>query len=139
DAERAARYDVTVVATAAACLAALHAAQAEARPYDLLLMDLSLRDMRVGQSHTGDKHPGEAIAVDPDLLTALTRLSALLPRRRLVVSGMAPYHLKRARHELAYLGAAYLPKPFDIEMLLATVYALCADDEPRTLGLSYFD
>ena len=138
DAERAARYDVTVVATAAACLAALHAAQAEARPYDLLLMDLSLRDMRVGQSHAGDKNPGKAVAVDPDLLTALTRLSALLPRRRLVVSGIAPYHLKRVRHELASLGAAYLPKPFDIETLLATVHALCADDKTRTLSLTYF-
>ena len=126
----AARYAVTVAPTVAGCVAALRAAQADAQPYDLLLMDLSLRDMRADAPQA---------TPEPDILAALTQgAAALLPRSRLVVSGMAPYHLRRVRQALARLGAAYLPKPFDIETLIAAVYALCAPGARPAPGLAYF-
>lgn len=138
DAGRAARYEVTVVATGAACLAALRAAYVKQRPYDLLIMDLSLRDVHADQPHSTSRSATTATSVGTDLIATLTGAVELLPRQRLVISGMAPLHLNRVRRSLAELGAAYLSKPFDIDTLLAAAYALCSGETRRTPGLAYF-
>lgn len=110
--DEAARYEMTVARTASACLERLREAAALGRPYDLLLMDLAITDARGDLGANG-------------LLPRLRREPALLPERVLVVSGISPYLLQRKRADLAALGAAFLPKPFDIEELARAVRSLC--------------
>jgi len=134
DADHAANYVVTVVGTASACVAALRAAAASARPYDLLLMDLGLRDIHADLPPTTSAARSGREAAGGAILTTLIHTDAPLPAARLIVSGMAPYHLQRAQHEMKRLGAAFLPKPFDIDALLATVRSLCAHHERQLPG-----
>ncbi len=102
-------YEITVADTARECLERLEAA---GQPYDLLLMDLGLADVRKG-------------SLRGSLLSQLARRKDLLPRRVLVVSGISPYQLAAKRAALAAIRAIFLPKPFDVDDLLAVVRGLC--------------
>lgn len=105
------RYTVEFVQTPQDCLERLLRARSS-KPYDLLLTDLGLADIRPDDQR-------------PSLLQHFTQYPELLPRATLVVSGISPYALQRKRAQLATLHAAFLPKPFDIDELLAVVRALC--------------
>lgn len=104
-------YDLEFVQTPQDCLERLVRA-ARGMPYDLLLTDLGLADIRPDDQR-------------PSLLQQFTQHPELLPRATLVVSGISPYALQRKRAQLVALHAAFLPKPFDIDELLAVVRALC--------------
>jgi CheY-like chemotaxis protein/transcriptional regulator with XRE-family HTH domain len=116
-------YSIEVARTSSECIAQLQAAQ-EGAPFDLLLMDLGIAEIRA-ESGTG-------------LLTRLRRTASLLPPRVLIVSGAAPHHLQARHADLAALHAAFLPKPFDIEELLAGVRSLCGPGATPAPGLQFF-
>jgi CheY-like chemotaxis protein len=107
--EQRLRYDITVATTARECLQRLRTAEHHGA-YDLLVMDLDLGD-----------HPD---ASGKSLLGHLRRRPRWIPPHLLVVSGLSPHVLRSKLVDLARLNAAYLPKPFDIEDLLDSVYAL---------------
>ncbi|HLY30991.1 MAG TPA: hypothetical protein VKQ36_08175 [Ktedonobacterales bacterium] len=135
----AAHYEAEVVKSIEDCLAALEAAHGRQQPYDVLLMDLSLRDLRGIQ--TQQIATGAFASLEGStqrLLDRLAHAGALLPRRCLVVSGMASYHLRQVGATLATLGAAYLAKPFAIDDLLAAVYSLCAPGAAPAACLAFF-
>ena len=122
--EEQAQYALTVVRTAQDCLAALKAA-GPSHTFDLLILDLNLRDTH-------------ALETDGTLLAQLMRIRDTLPRRLLVVSGMSPFHLREIRDDLTTLGAAYLPKPFDLDQLLTSARSLCLPDAQPASCLSFF-
>ncbi len=107
--EQRLRYDITVATTATECLQRLRTAEHRSA-YDLLVMDLDLGD-----------HPD---ASGRSLLGYLRRRPRWIPPHLLVVSGLSPHVLRSKLVDMARLNAAYLPKPFDIEELLDSVYAL---------------
>lgn len=107
--EKRLRYDVTVATTTSECLQRLRTGEHRGA-YDLLVMDLDLGD-----------HPD---ASGKSLLGHLRRRPRWIPPHLLVVSGLSPHVLRSKLGDLARLNAAYLPKPFDIEELLDSVYAL---------------
>jgi CheY-like chemotaxis protein len=107
--EQRLRYDITVATTANECLQRLRTAE-DRGAYDLLVMDLDLGD----HADTSGK----------SLLGHLRRRPRWLPPHLLVVSGVSPHVFRSKLVDLARLNAAYLPKPFDIEELLDSVYAL---------------
>ena len=118
-------YAITMTRTAGDCLEVLRAAAASGARIDLLVMDLGIGDMRRG---TGEG----------TLLVQLRAQPDLLPRRILVVSGISSYLLARREDDLAALGAAFLPKPFNIDTLAAAVAWLCMPGSPQMDGLRYF-
>src|SRR5579875_1507601 len=137
----AARYEARVVSTLDECLGALEAAQREHAPFDALIMDLSVRDLQSHAARQNGSSTDVALLREAGarrLLDGLLGAERLLPRGRLVVSGMAPYHLRQVSAPLARLGAAYLPKPFDIEDLLVGLYSLCAPGMRPAASLSFF-
>lgn len=119
------RYEITVTRTAEDCLTKLRTAAASGLPFDLLLMDLGIGDPRRG---TGEG----------TLLMQLRARTDLAPRRILVVSGVSPYLLARKEDDLAALGAAFLPKPFDIDVFSAAVAKLCMPGDAPVENLRYF-
>ncbi len=119
--ERAIRYSVDVARTAQECLERLRGA----RPYDVLLMDLGVADAH-GESD------------EKSLLATFARQPRMLPGRILVVSGISPYRLQLKRTTLAALGAAFMPKPFDVDDLLIALRSLVMPDSEPAQGLSFF-
>jgi CheY-like chemotaxis protein len=107
--EQRLRYDITVATTASECLQRLRTFEHRGA-YDLLVMDLDLGD--------------HLDASGKSLLGHLRRRPRWIPPHLLVVSGLSPHVLRSKLVDLARLNAAYLPKPFDIEELLDSVYAL---------------
>jgi CheY-like chemotaxis protein len=108
--DRRVTYEIDVATTASECLSKLRDART-GHPYDILLMDLSL---------------GDDLQRNPErsLLFQLRRRISWVPRLVLAVSGISPYHFSAKSADLAALGAIFIAKPFDIEELLQTVYAL---------------
>lgn len=102
------QFQVTVARTARDCIDRLRQAPA---PFDLLLMDLGIAEPRD--------------AAEPHLLVWMRAHPDLCPPRVLVVSGAAPSQFQARLADLKALNAAYLPKPFDVDEVLATVRALC--------------
>lgn len=119
--EHAIRYSMDVARTAQECLERLRGAQ----PYDVLLMDLGVSDMH-------------AETDEESLLATFERLPQILPQRILVVSGISPYRLRLKRGRLAALGAAFMPKPFDVDDLLLALRSLVISASEPTQGLSFF-
>lgn len=103
------QYQLTVARTAAECIELLRGATV---PFDLLVMDLGIAETREAAPETR-------------LLPWLHAHAELRPPRVLVVSGVSPYQLQARIADLKALNAAFLPKPFDVEEVLATVRALC--------------
>jgi len=121
--EQRLHYEITVATTVAECLQRLRAAWAE-RPYDLLVMDLGLGD-RSGS-------PGKG------LLGQLGLRPRWVPPHLLVVSGVSPHHLRDRLADLAKLCATFLPKPFDIDELLDSAYALVTGNKQTSCNLPSF-
>jgi DNA-binding response OmpR family regulator len=94
------------------------------RPYDLLVMDLGLGD----RSGFGGK----------GLLGQLGQRPRWVPPHLLVVSGISPHHLRDRLAELAKLCATFLPKPFDIDELLDSAYALVTGNKQASRNLPSF-
>ena len=116
DEERRLHYEVTVATTVRECLRRLRTGAGHLTGYDLLMMDLNLGDYR-----------------DPaakSLLGQILRRPSWLPARLLVVSGVSRYTLRSKVADLEKLHAFFIPKPFDIEVLLDAVYALVTGHEP---------
>lgn len=119
--ERAIHYSIDVARTAQECLKRLRGEQS----YDVLLMDLGVSDMG-------------AESEEESLLATFERQPQLLPQRILVVSGISPYRLQLKRKRLAALGAAFMPKPFDVDDLLLALRSLVIAASEPAQGLSFF-
>jgi CheY-like chemotaxis protein len=117
DEEHRLHYEVTVVTTVRECLRRLRTAAGHLIRYDLLMMDLDLG---------GDFRD----ATEKSLLDQLLRRPRWLPPRLLVVSGVSRYSLRSRVAELEKLHAFFIPKPFDIEVLLDAVYTLVTGHDP---------
>jgi CheY-like chemotaxis protein len=116
DEEHRLRYEVTIATTVRDCLHRLRFGARHPSRYDLLMMDLDLGDYRD--------------AAEKSLLGQLLRRPRWLPARLLVVSGVSRYGLRSRAADLEKLHAFFLPKPFDIEVLLDAVYALVTGHDP---------
>jgi DNA-binding NarL/FixJ family response regulator len=117
----AVQYHVTVARTARECIERLRAAQT---PFDLLVMDLGIAE------------PHDA-APERHLLPWLHAHADLRPPRVLVVSGFSGYQLHARMADLRALNAVYLPKPFDVDEMLAAVRALCEGDTSSAGGVRF--
>jgi CheY-like chemotaxis protein len=117
------RYEITVATTVAEVIQRLDATWAQ-RPYDLLVMDLGLGD-RSGSTGQG-------------LLVQLRQRPRWIPPHLLVVSGISPHHLRERLADLARLCATFLPKPFDIDELLDSAYALVTGKKQASRNLPSF-
>jgi CheY-like chemotaxis protein len=117
------RYEITVATTVAEVIQRLRATWAK-RPYDLLVMDLGLGD-RSGSSGKG-------------LLGQLGQRPRWVPPHLLVVSGISPHHLRDRLADLAKLCATFLAKPFDIDELLDSAYALVTGNKQTSRNLPSF-
>jgi CheY-like chemotaxis protein len=117
------RYEITVATTVAEVIQRLSTTWAK-RPYDLLVMDLGLGD-RSGSSGKG-------------LLGQLGQRPRWVPPHLLVVSGISHHHLRDRFAELAKLCATFLPKPFDIDELLDSAYALVTGNKQASRNLPSF-
>ena len=116
-------YEVAAAPTAAECLQELRTTWKK-RPYDLLLLDLGL-GVRQGSSRKS-------------LLDRLRQRPLWVPSHLLVVSGMSPYHVRSAFGDLAKFCAAFLAKPFDIDVLLDSAYTLVTGKSLGSPYLQYF-
>lgn len=105
----AVQYSVTIARTARECIERLLQSVA---PFDLLVMDLGIAEPDDGSP---ERH----------LLPWLHEHPALRPPRVLVVSGFSGYQLHARMADLRALNAVYMPKPFDVDEMLAAVRALC--------------
>jgi CheY-like chemotaxis protein len=117
------RYEITVATTVAEVIQRLRATWAK-RPYDLLVMDLGLGD-RSGSTGKG-------------LLGQLRQRPGWVPPHLLVVSGISPHHLRERFADLAKLCATFLAKPFDIDELLDSAYALVTGKKQTSRNLPSF-
>jgi CheY-like chemotaxis protein len=117
------RYEITVATTVGECLQRLSATWAK-RPYDLLVMDLGM----------GDRYGSAA----KSLLDQLRQRPRWVPPHLLVVSGISPYHLRGKLADLAKLCATFLAKPFDIDELLDSAYALVTGIKQTSRNLTSF-
>ncbi len=117
------RYEVAAASTAAQCLHLLRATWKK-RPYDLLVMDLGI-GARQGTPRKS-------------LLDQLRQRPLWMPPHLLVVSGMSPYQLRSKVSDLTKLCAAFLAKPFDIDVLLDAAYALVTGSTQGSQYLQYF-
>jgi CheY-like chemotaxis protein len=120
------RYEITVATTVAEVIQRLGATWAR-HPYDLLVMDLGLGDRSgtTGQGLLG-------------LLGQLRQRPGWVPPHLLVVSGISPHHLRERLADLAKLCATFLPKPFDIDELLDSAYALVTGKKLTSRNLPSF-
>ena len=116
DEEHRLHYEVTVATTVRECLQRLRSGASHLTGYDLLMIDLDLGDYRD--------------AAEKSLLGQLLRRPGWLPARLLVVSGVSRFALRSKIAELEKLHAFFIPKPFDIEVLLDAVYALVTGHAP---------
>ena len=116
DEEHRLHYEVTVATTVRECLQRLRSGASHLTGYDLLMIDLDLGDYRE--------------AAEKSLLGQLLRRPGWLPARLLVVSGVSRFALRSKTAELEKLHAFFIPKPFDIEVLLDAVYALVTGHAP---------
>jgi CheY-like chemotaxis protein len=116
-------YEITVATTVAEVIQRLRATWAK-RPYDLLVMDLGLGD-RSGSSGKG-------------LLGQLGQRPRWVPPHLLVVSGISPHYLRDRLADLAKLCATFLAKPFDIDDLLDSAYALVTGNKQASRNLPSF-
>jgi CheY-like chemotaxis protein len=116
DEEHRLKYEVTVATTVGECLRRLRIGASHLTGYDLLMMDLNLGDYRN--------------AAEKSLLGQLLRRPRWLPEHLLVVSGVSRYALRSKIGDLEKLHAFFIPKPFDIEVLLDAVHALVTGHKP---------
>jgi CheY-like chemotaxis protein len=121
--EQRLQYEITVATTAAEVIQRLRDSWGK-RPYDLLVMDLGLGD----RSGTGGK----------GLLGQLGQLPRWIPPHLLVVSGISSHHLRERLADLGKLCATFLAKPFDIDELLDSAYALVTGNKATSRNLPSF-